>query len=76
MINIISEQMPAQSTKAARREAIGALATMMGALLLARMAGTGEFSEEILAAGRQSVLQSGPSATLRTKRAKSAAART
>lgn len=75
MIDIVSGQMPSQSTKTARREAIGTLATMMGTLLLARMAGTGEFSEEILAAGRQTALQSGASATPRVKRAKLATAR-
>lgn len=76
MIDIISEQMPAQTTKAARREAVAALATMMGALILARMAGAGEFSEEILAAGRHSVLQGEISAKPRTKRPKVAASRT
>jgi TetR/AcrR family transcriptional repressor of nem operon len=29
---------------------------MMGTLVMARVAGTGEFSEEILAAGREAVL--------------------
>jgi TetR/AcrR family transcriptional repressor of nem operon len=52
MIDIIAGQMPGPTKKAARRDAIGALATMMGALLMARMAGTGDFSEEILDAGR------------------------
>lgn len=75
MIDIISEQMPAQTTKAARREAIGTLATMMGSLLLARMAGAGEFSEEILAAGRQSILQGEASAKPRAKKAKSSVSR-
>jgi TetR/AcrR family transcriptional repressor of nem operon len=31
------------------------LATMMGTLVLARVAGNGEFSDEILAAGRDAV---------------------
>lgn len=75
MIDIISEQVPAQATKAARREAIGTLATMMGSLILARMAGTGEFSEEILAAGRQSILQGEAPARSRAKKAKSPVSR-
>lgn len=52
MIDVIAGQMPGPTDKTARREAIGSLATMMGALLMARMAGTGDFSEEILEAGR------------------------
>jgi len=52
MVEVLAGEMPAPNPKAARREAIAALATMMGALLLARMAGSGEFSDEILAAGR------------------------
>lgn len=58
MVDVIAGQMPAPTTKAARRDAIGALATMMGTLLLARMAGTGEFSEEVLGAGRHAALKS------------------
>ncbi|MCR6734688.1 MAG: TetR/AcrR family transcriptional regulator [Afipia sp.] len=76
MIDIISEQMPVQAAKAARREAIASLATMMGTLMLARMAGAGDFSEEILAAGRHSVLQGEASAKPRTKKSKPAAGRT
>ena len=57
MIDVISEQMPAQTAKAARREAIATLSTMMGTMILARMAGTGEFSDEVLAAGRQGALR-------------------
>jgi TetR/AcrR family transcriptional regulator, transcriptional repressor for nem operon len=52
MIDVIAGQMPGPTDKDARRDAIGSLATMMGALLMARMAGTGDFSEEILDAGR------------------------
>jgi TetR/AcrR family transcriptional repressor of nem operon len=75
MIDIIAEQMPAPTTKAARREAIRTLATMMGSLILARMAGTGEFSEEILAAGRQSILQGEAPVKSRAKKAKSSVSR-
>jgi TetR/AcrR family transcriptional repressor of nem operon len=35
---------------------MAAIATMMGTLVLARIAGNGEFSAEILGAGREAVL--------------------
>ena len=35
---------------------IAALATMMGSLVLSRIAGSGEFSDEVLGAGREAVL--------------------
>jgi TetR/AcrR family transcriptional repressor of nem operon len=57
MIEMIAEQMPSAGSKAARRDAIATLSTMLGALMLARMAGTGDFSSEILAAGRHAVLK-------------------
>jgi TetR/AcrR family transcriptional repressor of nem operon len=56
MIEMMSEQFAGTSGKAARRQAMAALATMMGTLVLARVAGSGEFSEELLAAGRDAVL--------------------
>lgn len=68
MLEIISEQMPSSSAKGAKREAIATLATMMGAMILARMAGTGEFSDEILAAGRQAALPRENSEKPQTKR--------
>jgi TetR/AcrR family transcriptional repressor of nem operon len=70
MIDVISEQMPAQTAKAARREAIATLSTMMGTMILARMAGTGEFSDEVLAAGRQGALRVENSPNPRVKKAK------
>lgn len=57
MIDIIAEQIPVKTSKTARRDAIAAFATMTGTMILARMAGTGEFSEEVLAAGRHGVLR-------------------
>lgn len=68
MVDTIAETMPAQTPKAARCEAMGALATMMGTLILARMAGTGEFSDEILTAGRQCVLDAETAAKARQKK--------
>lgn len=56
MIRMVAEQIPAASSKAAKRLAISSLATMLGTLVLARMAGTGELSAEILEAGRDAAL--------------------
>src|SRR6201987_6456 len=56
MIDMIAEQLPDLPPKAARKQAAATLATMMGTLVLSRIAGNGEFSDEILAAGREAVL--------------------
>ena len=56
MIDTMADQIPDVPRKTARRRAIAALATMMGTLVLARVAGSGEFSEEVLGAGREAVL--------------------
>jgi TetR/AcrR family transcriptional regulator, transcriptional repressor for nem operon len=66
MIERIAAQIPDGSRKAARKQAMATLATMMGTLVLARVAGTGEFSDEILGAGREAVL--GRSAPARAKK--------
>jgi TetR/AcrR family transcriptional repressor of nem operon len=56
MIDVFADQIPKVSRNAARKQAMAAIATMMGTLVLARIAGTGEFSDEILGAGRAAVL--------------------
>ena len=56
MIEMIADQIPDVPRKAARKQAAATLATMMGTLVLSRIAGNGEFSDEILAAGREAVL--------------------
>src|SRR6266853_87921 len=56
MTDILAEQIPQVPRKAARKRAMAAIATMMGTLVLARVAGNGEFSDEILGAGRDAVL--------------------
>jgi TetR/AcrR family transcriptional regulator, transcriptional repressor for nem operon len=56
MIDMLAEQLPDVPRKAARKQAMATVATMMGTLVLARIAGTGEFSDEILAAGRDAAL--------------------
>jgi len=52
MIEMLADQVPELPRKAARKQATAAIATMIGTLVLARIAGSGEFSDEILAAGR------------------------
>jgi len=71
MIDMLAEQIGELPPKAARKEAMAAIATMMGTLVLARIAGQGEFSDEILIAGRDAVLDRGPA--LPKPRAKKAA---
>jgi TetR/AcrR family transcriptional repressor of nem operon len=56
MIDLLAAQIPDVPRKAARKQAMAALATMMGTLVLARVAGNGDFSDEILGAGRDAVL--------------------
>lgn len=69
MIEMMAEQMTTATTKTARRDAISTLSTMMGALILARMAGTGDFSSEILAAGRHAALKAEVEPKQRTRKA-------
>ena len=56
MIDMMAEQMPDASGKVARKRAAATLATMMGTLVLSRIAGSSEFSDEILSAGREAAL--------------------
>jgi TetR/AcrR family transcriptional regulator, transcriptional repressor for nem operon len=56
MIDMLAAQIPEVPRKAARKQATAAIATMMGTLVLARIAGSGDFSDEILGAGRDAVL--------------------
>jgi TetR/AcrR family transcriptional repressor of nem operon len=56
MIEMLAEQTPDVPRKTARKRAMASLATMMGTLVLARVAGSGAFSDDILGAGREAVL--------------------
>jgi len=56
MIDALAAQIPDLPRKAARKQATAAIATMMGTLVMARVASNGEFSEEILNSGREAVL--------------------
>jgi TetR/AcrR family transcriptional repressor of nem operon len=62
MIDMLADQIPEVPRKTARKQAMAAIATMMGTLVLSRIAGSGEFSDEILGAGRDAVLERGKSA--------------
>jgi TetR/AcrR family transcriptional repressor of nem operon len=56
MIDMMAEQIPDVPRKAARKQAMATIATMMGTLVMSRIAGNGEFSDEVLGAGRDAVL--------------------
>jgi len=56
---VLAAQIPGVAPKVARRQAMALLATMAGTVVLARIAGEGDFSDEILAAGREASLGSG-----------------
>src|SRR5450755_948422 len=56
MIELFTAQIADLPPKQARKKAVATIATMMGTLVLARIAGNGEFSDEILAAGRDAAL--------------------
>ncbi|MGZ5872863.1 MAG: TetR/AcrR family transcriptional regulator [Bradyrhizobium sp.] len=56
MIGMLAAQIPDVPRKAARKQAMAALATMIGTLVMARIAGGGDYSDEILGAGREAVL--------------------
>jgi TetR/AcrR family transcriptional regulator, transcriptional repressor for nem operon len=52
MIALFASQVSEQTAAAARQKAISTIATLMGTLVLARVAGGSAFSQEILDAGR------------------------
>ena len=56
MIDMMADQIIDVPRKAARKQAMATIATMMGTMVMSRIAGTGEFSDEVLAAGRDAVL--------------------
>lgn len=56
MVAMLAEQVPDASGAAARERAMAALATMVGALVLARAGGASRLSDDILKAGRDAVL--------------------
>jgi TetR/AcrR family transcriptional regulator, transcriptional repressor for nem operon len=60
MIDFLAAQIPGVPPKAARKQAMAMIATMMGTMVLARIAGNGEFSDEILGAGRAALVDRAP----------------
>ena len=56
MIEMMADQVDGVPRMTARKQAAAALATMMGTMVLARITGNGELSDDILAAGREAVL--------------------
>src|SRR3954465_11496523 len=56
MIAMMADQVLNVPRKGARKRGMATLATMVGTLVLSRIAGSGEFSDEILGAGREAVL--------------------
>jgi TetR/AcrR family transcriptional repressor of nem operon len=56
MIDMMADQILDVPRKTARRQAISTIATMMGTVVMSRIAGTGEISDEMLSAGREAVL--------------------
>jgi TetR/AcrR family transcriptional regulator, transcriptional repressor for nem operon len=57
MIEMLAKQFHGMPPKAARKQATAALATMMGSLVMARIAGSGELSDDILKSGRDAILE-------------------
>jgi TetR/AcrR family transcriptional repressor of nem operon len=68
MVDMLAEQIPELPRKAARKQAMAAIATMMGTLVLARIAGNSDFSDEILGAGREAVLERAAPPKSRTRK--------
>ena len=56
MVDMLAEQIPDVPRKAARKQALATLSTMVGTVVLARIAGSGELSDDILGAGRDAAL--------------------
>ena len=56
MIDLMADQITGVPRKAARKQAIAAMATMAGTLLLARVSGDGELSDEVLNAGKDATM--------------------
>jgi|SRR5579871_5836790 len=57
MIEMLARQFHGMPPRTARKHATAALATMMGSLVMARIAGTSELSDEILKSGREAILE-------------------
>lgn len=56
LIEMLAKQFQGVPPKTARKQAMAAMATMMGSLVMARIAGNSELSDEILKSGRDAIL--------------------
>lgn len=56
MIALFADQVPGEADEVARRKAVATIATLVGTMVLARVAGNSAFSQEILDAGRAAAL--------------------
>ena len=73
MIGMLAEQLPGDQD-VARKQAMATLATLMGTILMARIAGSGEMSDELLKVGRDAALaHAKPQSATRRATAKKAA---
>ncbi|QOZ34915.1 TetR/AcrR family transcriptional regulator [Bradyrhizobium sp. CCBAU 53421] len=70
MIDMMADQIQDVPRKTARRQAMATLATMMGTIVMSRIAGNGEMSDEILSAGREAALGRPAAAKAPAKKAK------
>jgi TetR/AcrR family transcriptional regulator, transcriptional repressor for nem operon len=70
MIDMMADQILDVPRKTARKQAMATLATMMGTIVMSRIAGNGELSEEVLSAGREAVLGRPAAAKPPTKKVK------
>jgi TetR/AcrR family transcriptional regulator, transcriptional repressor for nem operon len=57
MIDMMADTITGVPRKAARKQAIATLVTMAGTILLSRVAGSGELSDEVMKAGREVALE-------------------
>jgi TetR/AcrR family transcriptional repressor of nem operon len=71
MVDMLAEQLPDIPRKAARKQALATLSTMVGTLVLARIAGSGELSDDILGAGRAAALGRAVPVKLAVKKSRS-----
>lgn len=70
MIEMMADHITGVPRKAARKQAIATLATMAGTMLLARVAGSGELSDEVLKAGKDTALDGARRETTKKPREK------
>jgi TetR/AcrR family transcriptional repressor of nem operon len=75
MVDVFADHIPDVPRKIARKRAAAMIATLMGTVVMARIAGSGEFSDEILSSGREAALACASGSRETPKRAAKPAAR-